>query len=97
MNLKHLEYANFVLNSIIKDRPVEKFVYYNALNGLIDFLKIEKTREEELLVYFNTDVIKGVSRIFQIYYDGGSCLKGIVEANYLDFNNLVEDLIALGN
>jgi hypothetical protein len=95
MDLSKLEYANFALKSLIENRPIEKFVFYNALNGISEFFKSGMTENEKNLVNENIDVFKGIFNILKINYEGGSCIKEIIEVNYLDFNKLVNKLYAI--
>ena len=92
MNLAYLEYTNFAFQSLISKRPVEIFVFHNALNGISDFLKSEMSEQERGLINQNMDLFYGVKNIFETYIKGGSCITEIVEANYKDFNDLVTKL-----
>ncbi len=92
MDLNTLEYANFALKSLVDNKPVENFVFHDALNGISDFLKSEMDEKEKDLVNRNIDVFRGITNIFKIYHKGGSCIREIIEANYMDFNSLVEKL-----
>ena len=95
MDFKKLEYANFALKSLIENRPVEKFVFYNALNGISEFLQSDMNKEEKNLIEKNINCFKGVSNILKIYHDEGSCIREIVEANYIDFNELINLLYGI--
>ena len=95
MDLKYLEYANFALKSLIENRPVEKFVFYNALNGVSEFLQSDMSKAERDLIEKNINCLNGVSNIFKIYHDGGSCIREIVEANYMDFGALINLLYGI--
>ena len=92
MILKKLEYADFVLQSLIKDRPVENIIFYNALNGIFDFLQSGMSKHEERIVSENINILRGVKNIIEIYYNGGSCIREIIEVNYSDFRKLVDQL-----
>jgi len=92
MILKKLEYADFVLQSLIKDRPVENVIFYNALNGIFDFLQSGMSKHEERIVSENINILRGVKNIIEIYYNGGSCIREIIEVNYSDFRKLVDQL-----
>lgn len=92
MDLRKLEYANFALKSLIEHRPVEKFVLYNALNGISEFLKSNMNGSEKRMVQENINILRGVSNILKIYHEGGSCIGEIIEANYMDFNTLINSL-----
>ena len=92
MDIKELEYADFALQSLIKNRPIENFIFYDALNGISDFLKSQMTGDKRNLVNKNIDTFYGIKNILEIYYKGGSCLREIIEVNYLDFRNLVNQL-----
>jgi len=92
MILKKLEYADFVLQSLIKDRPVENVIFYNALNGIFDFLQSGMSKHEERIVSENINILRGVKNIIEIYYNGGSCIREIIEINYSDFRKLVDQL-----
>jgi len=95
MNLNDLEYANLALKSLINHKPVEKFVFYNALNGISDFLKSEMDDSERQYINENVDVFIGISNILQRYYEGSSCISEIIEANYSDFNKLINHLYGI--
>ena len=92
MILKKLEYADFVLQSLIKDRPVENIIFYNALNGIFEFLKSDMNEYEKKVVSENIDILRGIKNIIEIYYNGGSCIREIIEVNYSDFRKLVDQL-----
>ena len=92
MILKKLEYADFVLQSLIKDRPVENVIFYNALNGIFDFLQSGMSKHEERIVSENINILRGVKNIIKIYYNGGSCIREIIEVYYSDFRKLVDQL-----
>ena len=66
MDLKALEYANFALKSLIDDKPIEKFVFNDALVGIADFLKSEMNEAEKRYIDQNIDVFMGVSNILRI-------------------------------
>ena len=95
MKLEALEYANFALKSIIEKRPVETFVFYNALQGISDFLKSDMDSVERDLINKNIERFNGVINVLKIYHDGGSCIREIVEANYMDFNALINFLYGI--
>jgi len=95
MNLKPLEYANFALKSLIDNRPVEQFVFYNALQGISDFLKSDMNKSERELIDKNIDVFIGISNILKRYHEGESCIREIIEINYLDFNKLINILYGI--
>ncbi len=95
MNLKALEYANFAMKSLIKGRPVENFVFRDALNGISNFLKSGMKENEKELVKANIDVLNGITNILKINFEGGSCIKEIIEVNYSDFSKLVDQLHGL--
>ena len=91
--LQKLEYANFALQAIIQDKHVETIVFYNALNGITEFLKSNLTARENLLVTQNINVFRGVSNILKQYYEGKSCIREIVEVNFKDFTELIDQFI----
>ena len=92
MDLKALENANFALKSLIDDKPIEKFVFNDALVGIADFLKSEMNEAEKRYIDQNIDVFMGVSNILRINYEGRSCIKEIIEVNYTDFIKIVDHL-----
>ena len=92
MDLKELEYTDFVLKSLIKDRPVVNIIFYNAMNGISNFLKSDLNEHERKVVSENIDILRGVKNIIEIYYNGGSCIREIIEVNYSDFRKLVDQL-----
>jgi len=92
MILKKLEYADFVLQSLIKDRPVENIIFYNALNGIFDFLQSDMGKHKRRIVSENINILRGIKNIIEIYYNGGSCIREIIEVNYSDFRKLVDQL-----
>ena len=92
MNLKDLEYANFAIKSIIEDKPLESFVYHNALNGISDFLKSKMTKKEREIVSQNITTLNGVVNILKRYNEGGSCIREIIEINYSDLTKVVDRL-----
>ena len=92
MNLKDLEYANFAIKSIIDDKPLENFVYHNALNGISDFLKSGMTKKEREIVSQNITTLNGVVNILKRYNEGGSCIREIIEINYSDFTKVIDRL-----
>jgi hypothetical protein len=92
MDLTELEYTDFVLNSLVKDRPVVNIIFYNALNGISNFLKSDMNGHEKKVVSENINILRGVKNIIEIYYNGGSCIREIIEVNYLDFRKLIDQL-----
>ena len=93
MDLKKLEYADFAIKSLIVDRPVEKFVFHDALNGIYDFLESGKSLQEKKLIEDNFHMFQGVINILKINLSGGSCIKEIIEVNYDGFNKFIDNNI----
>ena len=57
-----------------------------------NFLKSDLNEHERKVVSENIDILRGVKNIIEIYYNGGSCIREIIEVNYSDFNKLIEQL-----
>ena len=90
MNSNTLEYIDFAFRSILQKKQVEDFIFHNALNGLLSFMKSLDSSAEKNLLYNNYQTIEGVMNILKIYSEGGSCIHDLVEINFNEFNNLIE-------
>ena len=92
MDLRELEYTNFALKSLIDKRPIEIFVFHNALNGISNFLSSDMKDFERDFINENMDVFLGIINIFKRYLKNESCVREIIQVNYTDFNKLVDQL-----
>ena len=92
MDIKKLEFVTFVLKSLVDKAPVDNSFSNNAIIRIAEFLQSDMTTHEKEFIEEHLEVFQGVSNILKIYSNGGSCVHEIVEANYMDFTELVGTL-----
>jgi len=93
MNLTHLHYALYALDLLVNNKPIEKFVFQKALNGMLEFLESDDLEGEfRELINENIGVLYGAKNILKTYLDGGSCIHEIIELNYIDFKKLIDEI-----
>jgi hypothetical protein len=89
--LKSLTYPCYALKCLVQDLPLVNSCLADALNGIYEFLKFSKSHKYKGLIVEHLDTLEGATNIFKTYLKGNSCLHGLMEAVYIDFNKLIDE------
>lgn len=82
--------THVVLYSLAHSRDIDKFSMENALKEIDDFTDFFIKNDFHPVAYKIIDLLKPGRRIIELYLDGESSIKEVIEIALADFNKAIE-------